>query len=82
MSLENQKKEVITEKIITILKYVFKDEEAYRYHLRNLWQTRQGFIHIMETNPMLKEQIKPQFHTINELIGTLLNFDFPHPVYD
>ena len=54
-------------------------KNAYENHMANLWKTRQGLYIIMERRPELKELIMPQFTTLNELIGSLINDRPYHP---
>ena len=51
----------------------------FEEHMANLWKTRQGLCTIMERRPELKEVIMPQFTTLNELIGSLINDRPYHP---
>lgn len=52
---------------------MFKDNGDFIRHLTNLKRTREGLNKIHELRPDLNEAIKPQFDTLNELIGILLS---------
>lgn len=57
------------------LKSFFKDKNSYLEIMTNLYKTRKGLYSIIEQRPDLKDQIHPQFQTLNHLIGNLLTDD-------
>lgn len=61
------------------LNILFADKEDLRNHLDNLWKTRSGLYAILESKPELKEIIAPQFHTINSIIGAIIEEHPYHP---
>lgn len=57
----------------------FGTDENFKKHIDNLWKTRQGLYTILERNPELQTMIAPQYHTINNLIGVLIEDRPYHP---
>jgi len=61
------------------IKDQFKTEKDYRKIMQALRKTRSGLMHIHKQNPEYKAEILNQMDAINELIGSLLVVDLPHP---
>lgn len=64
---------LIDEVTIRRLIAMFSNNDDFLRHLRNLKQTRAGIYTIQERMPHLADAVFPQFDTLNELIGVLLN---------
>ncbi|UCA62119.1 hypothetical protein KB553_11510 [Chryseobacterium rhizoplanae] len=67
-----KKETYLSDEKIESLKMFFKDKDCYLEIMKNLYKTRNGLYSIIEKRPDLKEKVYPQFHTLNNLIGTLL----------
>lgn len=83
MEIITQSKETyLSDEMIRRFKKLFRTEEDYTNHMRNLYNTRKGLYTILEEREDLKHIIQPQFHTLNELIGLLLMDEgFQHPCF-
>lgn len=75
-------KAILTDITITKLDSIFETETKYRKIMKDLWQTRQGLLTIIENRPDLKNQIAQQFDTLNHLIDAFLNHDLNHPIHE
>lgn len=74
--------QILTDQTAEKLNSIFESECKYRKVMKDLWQTRQGLLTIIENRPDLKNQIAQQFNTLNHLIDAFLNNDLNHPIHE
>lgn len=65
-------KTLFTNNQMSNIRALFSSDIEYKKHLNNLWKTRRALVKIIEIRPELKEDIRPQFDTLNNLIAALL----------
>lgn len=74
--MEVTKNDILNEYNLNKLISLTKDEGAYREFMQSLRKTRNALYTLMERRPDLYESIKPQFESLNNLIGALLPDDY------